>query len=249
MLSSSDCTLAIVIPAYNEAQRLPRTLQALRTFIECHGSQFQIQEVIIVDDGSTDVTAQVILDSRPEFSQLRLAQQRPNKGKGAAVHLGLRTATAAWVLVADADMSTPWEELLILAKHMNEDVLIMGSRGLPGSQIELKQHWLRQNMGKSFNRILKFLVGVPFMDTQCGFKLIRNDLFFREKILPQLKVQRFAWDVELILFILKHRFSVREVPVRWRHQEQSRVHILRDSAEMFLTVLKLKIRLRQGQKS
>lgn len=241
-------SLSIVIPAYNEELRLPATLRGLQLFLATQKICERICEVIVVNDGSTDQTAGVVEDFQREWHSLFCISFEGNQGKGAAIHSGMKWATGEWILIADADMSTPWEELLILAQVREPNYLVMGSRGLPTSNVEVKQHWIRQNMGKTFNRILQALVGLPFQDTQCGFKLIRNNEFFRRCILPQLKVQRFAWDVELILFLLAYRKGVIEVPVRWRHQEQSRVRIVSDSAEMLLSVLKLKIRIRKIQK-
>ncbi|KHD89592.1 MAG: dolichyl-phosphate beta-glucosyltransferase [Bdellovibrio sp. ArHS] len=237
-------SISIVIPAYNEERRLPRTLRGLQEFISAEHAGWELQEVLVVNDGSTDATVAEIEQLQNEFSLLRLISLPRNQGKGAAVHAGMNEARGEWILIADADMATPWDELNKIFPATSRADLVMGSRGLVQSQIERRQHWVRQNMGKTFNKIIKLVVGLPFQDTQCGFKLLRNDAVFRSEILPRLQVQRFAWDVELILLLLRRNKVVTEIPIRWRHQDFSHVHIVRDSLEMLWAVIKLKMRLR-----
>lgn len=237
--------ISVVIPAFNEESRLPGTLLELKKLIEQGVLQDKVREVIVVDDGSHDATKEVVATLQNDWPLLQLISSKLNEGKGAAVRRGMIRAQSAWILIADADMSTPWTELPRLSGFIHEQYLIMGSRGLPQSQIEIRQHWLRQAMGKTFNWILRKLVNLPFKDTQCGFKLIRNDAFFRLNVLPQLQVQRFSWDVELILWLLRFNKAVQEIPVRWRHQDQSRVRMIRDSVEMLLVILSLKKRLKK----
>lgn len=239
-------SIAVVIPAYNEEKRLPQTLQALK---HLNINDVEVSEVYVIDDGSIDGTSSVVRGFQKDWDSLKLVTLSKNRGKGAAVHEGMRQAKAPWILVADADMATPWEELEKLLAKMSLQSVIMGSRGLPESEIKIRQHWVRQGMGRIFNKILRVLNGLPYKDTQCGFKLVKNDLFFRESILPYLQVQRFAWDVEMILFFQKYQKAVIEVPIRWEHKEQSRVHLVRDSVEMFLAVMKLKWRLLFFKKS
>ncbi|UXR63298.1 glycosyltransferase family 2 protein [Bdellovibrio bacteriovorus] len=235
--------VSIVIPAYNEALRLPETLQVLKELCTEDVLSVSITEVLVVDDGSMDNTRQVVEQFAQEWSLLKVFGFSENRGKGAAVKKGLIEARSSWVLVADADMATPWEELRKLQTFMDQADLIMGSRALPQSQIEVRQHWIRQTMGKTFNKILRLFVGLPYKDTQCGFKLVHNDEVFRQKILPQLSVERFAWDVELILYMERYRKKVLEVPIRWQHRDSSRVHIVRDSLEMLFAVRKMRRRL------
>lgn len=237
--------LSVVIPAFNEQSRLPRTLRELQSFIDASAFPVNLSEVIVVDDGSSDATKEIVESLQLEWPLLQLISLKINEGKGAAVRQGIARAKSAWILVADADMSTPWTELPKLLSVINEQYLIMGSRGLPTSQIEIRQHWLRQTMGKIFNWILRKSVRLPFKDTQCGFKLIRNDIFFRLHILPRLQVQRFSWDVELILWLLFYQKGIQEIPVRWSHQDQSRVRKFRDSIEMLVAVWLLKRRLKK----
>lgn len=236
--------LSIVIPAYNEEARLPRTLEVLQHMIANKELQWSVLEVLVVNDGSVDGTSAFVKECAQTFPLLKLIDLPVNQGKGAAVRAGLKAALAEWVLIADADMATPWDEVNKFVFPSETYQLVMGSRGLPQSQITVRQHWIRQSMGKTFNKILKSLVALPFHDTQCGFKLVRKDEAFKKDILPVLHVDRFAWDVELILQMQKHKKSILEVPIRWAHQEASRVRMFRDSLEMFFTVWKLRFRLK-----
>ena len=236
-------TLSIVIPAYNEEQRLPKTLQTLKAMSEAGVFEFAIEEVIVVDDGSVDGTVAWSNEFAKSWSKLKTVSLSQNRGKGAAVRKGFEEARGQWILVADADMATPWDEMNKFKAGESSEDLFMGSRALAESDIVVRQHWLRQNMGKTFNKILKGLVGLPYKDTQCGFKMVRNDSVFRQQILKKLTVDRFAWDVELILAEQKFKRRIVEIPIRWSHQEASRVHIIRDSLEMFFTVLKLRFRM------
>lgn len=236
-------SVSVVIPAYNEEERLPETLLRLQQWISLNRSVCNIVEVIVVDDGSRDKTASCVTQLGVGWPLLKLISLSENQGKGAAVHAGMNVAKAPWILVADADEATPWSEISGLVPYLTDNDMVMGSRALEGSLIMRRQHWFRQGMGKTFNRLLRFLMGVPFKDTQCGFKFVKNGSLFRTQVLPDLAVQRFAWDVELILLMLKRGLNIREVPVRWEHKEQSRVRIVRDSFEMLGTVIKLKIAL------
>lgn len=235
--------ISVVIPAYNEELRIPSSLRELKAFSANGNDLFNIKEVLVVDDGSVDGTSTVVKELQTEWSLLKIHSFSANRGKGAAVHAGLKEAVCEWVLIADADMATPWIELHKLLGASSAD-LLMGSRALPESVITRRQHWVRENLGKTFNRILRWFIGLPFRDTQCGFKLLRNDFVFRTTILPHLKVSRFAWDVELILLLMKHHREVKEIPVSWQHQDHSRVRLLNDSFEMLFAVLQLRRRLK-----
>lgn len=238
--------VSVVIPAYNEEDRLPGTLQRLRELSDRGELKAEICEVLVIDDGSRDRTREVVESGRDQWPLLRLCSLQENRGKGAAVKRGLIEARGDWILVADADMATPWEELNKLLVYSDSADLIMGSRALADSLIEVRQHWIRQTMGKIFNRIMRFFIGLPYKDTQCGFKLVRNEEVFRTKILPLLSVERFAWDVELILFMEKFRLRVREVPIRWQHKESSRVRIVHDSIEMLFAIRQMRRRLKKA---
>lgn len=233
-------TVSIIIPAYNEVERLPRTLESLRQLCLSDEAFRDVVEVIVIDDGSLDQTLALLNDWKQKWSLLQIESFSANKGKGAAIHCGMKVARAELLLIADADMATPWEEYIKLRNYIDVANLVMGSRSIEGSEVEVRQHWVRQSMGRIFNKIIRSILGIPFVDTQCGFKLLKNDSFFRHEILPSLRVQRFAWDVELIVRILEKNGHIREVPIRWLNHPSSRVHIFKDSLEMLFTVLRLK---------
>ncbi len=235
-------SISILIPAYNEEMRLPETLRSLKEFIQNTSTEFRVVEVIVVDDGSTDQTSVFVDRFAHEWPLLKLKSLDRNFGKGSAVHKGLSMCQGDWVLIADADMATPWEELQKLWSAREGQSLVMGSRGLPASCIEVRQHWLRQGLGKTFNKFLRLISGLTYSDTQCGFKLLLRNSTLVQDILPHLTVRRFAWDVELILALHSFNGSIREIPIRWFHREASKVHLVFDSLEMLWAVLKMKSR-------
>lgn len=232
-------TLSIVIPAFNEALRLPPTLEDLRRY---QGqSPLDIKEVIVVDDGSKDETLKTVLALMQGWPELRVQSLTVNSGKGAALRAGVLGANSEWVLLADADQSTPWDQLEVLWQAIQQNQLdgAIGSRALRESQIEVRQNLFRQTLGRSFNRILRGLTGLPFRDTQCGFKMFRRSQDLQQ-IFQELSTLRFAYDVEVLLRLLRKKARVQEVPVRWAHKDESRVHLVFDSSEMLWSVVKLR---------
>jgi len=238
-------TLSIIIPAYNEEARLPRTFALLKHGIE--GGAFgdlEIKEILVVDDGSSDLTKQVCENHQKLIlPQLRCIPVFPNKGKGNAIHEGMKSAIGDWILIADADTSTPWDQAKKLWSQikLDQSSIAIGSRDLPESDVRTKQSWIREHMGKTFNFIVRLITRLPYRDTQCGFKLIEKK---RINIFIQLlQVKRFAWDVELLMFARKNKIKISEVPVTWEHQDASRVHPIRDALEMLLRVIEMRIRI------
>jgi glycosyltransferase involved in cell wall biosynthesis len=234
--------LTIVVPAYNEEARLGPSLERIRDYLTDEKIR---AEILVVDDGSTDGTARVAA-SALEGARGRVLSSRENRGKGHAVRRGVFEAAGRWVLMTDADLSTPIEEharLAAAARDHDLDVAF-GSRALSGSRVEVHQHPVREGMGKTFNLLMRSLTGLPFRDTQCGFKLID-----RRRTLPlfeRMVVDRFAFDVELLY--LCHRFGlrVREIPVTWRNAAGSKVSLLRDPLNMLLDVARIRWRFRRG---
>jgi dolichyl-phosphate beta-glucosyltransferase len=236
--------ISILIPAFNEAKRLPSTLEDLSTFIRNSNLDlFKISEVIVVNDGSADQTAQVAKAFEAMLPNLSVISFPANRGKGHAIHTGLFKATSSWVLVADADQSTPWKELCVLIQSNTKTraEIVMGSRGLDESKITTRQSFLRQSLGKSYNLFIRAITGLPYKDTQCGFKLI--DLTKTKAFLSDLQVERFAWDIEFLLFAKKFGLKISEIPVEWAHKEQSRVHPIKDGLNMLWETLKARIRI------
>lgn len=240
----TDSGTSIIIPAFNEAERIGASLDKLLRYADTHPNG--LREIIVVDDGSTDGTASVVrnFQNRPI---IHLVSYQPNGGKGYAVRRGVLEARGSQILISDADLSTPIEELGKLAQELEKADVVIGSRALDPSQVKEKQGALRQWMGKMFNRILRVATGLPYRDTQCGFKLFRRDP--AREIFSMATVDRFAWDVEMLMIANRLGYSTAEVPVLWYNSPDSHVRIVRDSLRMFADVLAIRRRLGQFRPS
>ena len=225
--------LSIIIPAYNEAHRIGRTLESIREFLQ--GTSLA-SEVIVVDDGSTDETAALVEQFMREHPQMafRLERNRRNEGKGYSVRRGVLAARGEIVLFTDADLSAPIAEAPKLYEPIAADMadVVIGSRALDPQLVT--QPLGRRLAGRLFNLCVRALTGLRFKDTQCGFKAYR-----REAILPIFRVQRitgFGFDAEVLYLARKRGLRLREVPVRWSHSEGSRVRMMRDAIRMVLNL-------------
>lgn len=225
---SSRLRYTVVIPAYNEADRLPRTLEQVSVFLRAKQAP---HEILVVDDGSRDRTAAVAKAFADGHPEVRLLSQPRNLGKGAAVQAGVAAARGDLVLFTDADLSTPIEELARLEQALeNGAAVAIASRAVAGSRIEEHQPFYREWMGKSFNFLVRLLLLPGIHDTQCGFKLFRRgaarDLF------PRLTILGFGFDVEVLYLAKRMGFAIREVPVAWRNSRHSKVSPVRDAWRM-----------------
>jgi dolichyl-phosphate beta-glucosyltransferase len=241
-LSNGRPHLSVVIPAYNEERRLAPSLERIDAYLSANGID---AELLVVDDGSTDGTERLAAEFL-RGRRGRVLRQTENSGKGAAVRRGVLESGGRWVLMTDADLSAPIEEHARLAQEARDHDLdlVIASRGLPDSNIEVSQFWLRQLMGKTFNRLIRLMTGLPFRDTQCGFKLMD-----RARVTPlfeKMVVDRFAFDVELLYLCHHFGLAVREVPVVWRNEPHSRVSMLGDPLNMLLDVTRVRWRFRRG---
>jgi dolichyl-phosphate beta-glucosyltransferase len=230
-----------VIPAFNEAARLPSTLERILNRLRARADTF---EVIVVDDGSSDGTGDVVRQRRdPEVRLLRLAG---NQGKGAAVRRGVLESRGVRILVSDADLSTPFDELDRLGEALDAGAdIACGSRGLPGSTILMSQPIYRRQMGNTFNLVLRLLGLTRLRDTQCGFKLFRGPA--ARDVVARCTLRGFAFDVECLYLAHRLGYTVREVPVAWAHVPESRVHAIKDSARMLRDVLALRVAAWRGR--
>jgi len=247
MSAAAPVDLSVVVPAYNEEERIAATLTRSVAYL---AEQHPAHEILVVDDGSTDGTAALVrwligharVPGRLErgLPRVRLLGEAANHGKGYAVRKGMLAARGRRRLFMDADLSTPIEELegLCAALESGCDVAI-GSRGLPESDLIRRQSALRERMGKTFNLILKGLGLTAFADTQCGFKLFTGAA--AEDLFGRATVDGFAFDVE-ILSLAQPAYEVREIPVAWENAPQSRVSPGRDSLQMLADVLRLRQR-------
>ncbi|PYL05599.1 MAG: glycosyl transferase [Verrucomicrobia bacterium] len=231
---------SVVIPCFNEAARIGNTLRATLDYL---GEASPQSELIVVNDGSTDATATI---ARNVFLETRIAtrllENFPNRGKGAAVRSGLLAAQRPIGLFFDADLSTPLGETpKVLEPVANGEVdIAFGSRALDRSLIGLHQPWRREQAGRVFNLLVRVATGLPFWDTQCGFKAFRLDVCL--PILEAARVSGFAFDVELLLLAHRAGLRIREIPVRWNHAEGSKVSFFCDSLRMLREVIALRAR-------
>ena len=230
-MSSVPPELSIVIPSFNEELRLPVTLAEISAYIRASKRE---TEVIVVDDGSTDRTADAANSFRGEIPRLRVVANATNRGKGYSVRHGMTEARGRIVLFTDADLSAPIDEAdKLLAALADHDVAI-GSRALDRSLISVRQSAFREYAGIVFNFIVRFILRLPFVDTQCGFKAFRRERC--RVIFQQQRIERFGFDPELLYLARHHGLSAAEIPVRWAHSPATKVSMLRDSLQMFVDV-------------
>jgi dolichyl-phosphate beta-glucosyltransferase len=229
--------LSVVIPALNEAGRLPPTLARIGTYLGTH-PDWQPAEVIVIDDGSSDGTAAVAgTVGLPTGVDLRVVEHTRNLGKGAAVRSGFDHTVGRWVLLSDADLSAPIEELPALSRAASRNSVAVGSRAVERQLVEAPQPRHRDLMGRTFNVILRMLRLTKIRDTQCGFKLFPGEL--ARALARAQRLDGFAFDVELLLLAEVWGYEIKEIGVRWSHIEASRVMAVKHSTEMFGDALRL----------
>lgn len=213
-------SLSIVIPAFNEEQRLPHTLERITDWLG--GKSWDHTEILVVDDGSRDQTAKL---AESYGHGVRLLSNPGNRGKGYAVRHGMLEAAGQWVLYTDADLSAPIEDfdrLCVAAGNSNAQVAI-GSRAVDRSLVQVRQAAFREYSGRFFNLVMRMATGLPFLDTQCGFKLFRRDA--AQAIFSRQKLDGFSFDVEDLYIAKKLGIPVVEVPVRWSNVEGTKVSL------------------------
>jgi dolichyl-phosphate beta-glucosyltransferase len=220
--------ISIVIPAYNESARIGR---ALTEVLRCVHDRAWNAEILVVNDGSTDRTAAVVQEFAQLHPEVRLLNNQKNRGKGFSVRHGVLQAVGEIVMFTDADLSAPMEEAerLFDALHQGADIAI-GSRWLERNRQTLKQPLYRQFFGRCFNAITRLVMGLPFADTQCGFKAFRRPV--AQTIFQLQRIERWGFDPELLFIALKRGYKIQEVPVTWGHDERSRLSYLKDGLKM-----------------
>jgi len=234
--------LSIVIPSYNEEKRLPTTLQRIAAYLKASGPK---AEVIVVDDGSTDQTVKVAESFQGQIDNLRIVSNGRNRGKGFSVRHGALEARGKIVLFTDADLSAPIEEADKLLAIMGEYDVAIGSRAVNRALIEVHESRFREFAGIIFNKIVRIILRLPFVDTQCGFKAFR-----REKckiIFEQQTIERFGFDPELLYLARHHGLRTVEVAVRWAHSPATKISMCRDSLQMFLDVVVIRWNALRGR--
>jgi dolichyl-phosphate beta-glucosyltransferase len=234
--------LSIVVPAYDEEERLAASLAKIGSYVDATRLD---AEIVVVDDGSKDRTAE-LAEKALSGRRGRVIRNGENRGKGYSVRRGVLEAKGRFVLLTDADLSTPIEEhgkLAAVIRDRDLDLAI-GSRALPGSDVQVRQGRIRQTMGRTFNVLIRALTRLPFRDTQCGFKLMD-----RNRVTPlfeKMVVDGFAFDVELLFLCERFGLSVVDVPVTWRNASGSKVSLVADPMSMIVDVLRVRWRFRRG---
>ena len=235
-----DPFLSIVVPAYNEARRIRDTLKRVSQFKEL--KPYTV-ELIVVDDGSTDPTMEIVAD----FPGFRLVRNDRNHGKGYTVRHGVLEAQGELILFTDADLSTPIEEadkLLSALQSSGADVAV-GSRALERELIGVHQPWLRETGGRFFNLLVRAFTGLKLHDTQCGFKLFKRAT--TRRAFERMRIEGFGFDPELLFLVERAGGKIVEVPVRWNDHPATKVRFLRDSAEMFMDLIAIRWRASTGK--
>ena len=229
--------LSIVVPALNEAKSLAVTLDRILSTVATMVESF---EVVVVDDGSTDGTDKIAAGLAAGNPRVRVNRHPTNQGKGAAVRSGVSASLGEYVIFTDADLSTPLEEIAPMMSLLEGGAdLVIGSRALPDSRIEVPQRWWREGMGKVFNRLVRLATGLSFPDTQCGFKGFRREAAL--ELFGGLETVGFCFDVEVLLKARELGLRVEELGVRWQNREESAVHPLWSSLEMLWDLARLRL--------
>ena len=241
-MSSIVPDLSIIIPSFNEESRLPATLERIAAYLLTYGRE---AEVLVVDDGSKDGTAAVAESFRSKIPRLRVVSNGVNRGKGYSVRYGMQEARGRIALFTDADLSAPIEEAGKLLGALETNDVAIGSRAMDRSLISVHESPFREFAGIIFNKIVRSVLWLPFVDTQCGFKAFR-----RERcgvIFEQQTIERFGFDPELLYLARHHGLRAVEIPVRWGHSPATKVSMLHDSIQMFIDVFTIRWNALRGR--
>lgn len=231
--------LSIVIPAYNEAARIGATLIGIHAYLT---KQSCNSEIIVVDDGSTDRTAEIV---RAGFPAVQVISYPENRGKGHAVRTGMLAAKGEIRLFFDADGSTPIDEMDKVFPLMNAGAdVVIGSRMVEGAVVQVHQRWVREHVGRLFNIVLLALGLTRMRDTQCGFKAFTARA--TEVCFTRQTLERFSFDVEVLCIAQRHGLRIVEIPVRWMNSPDTRVRMVRDAVPTMRDLLAIRRDLKRG---
>ncbi|MEI7640628.1 MAG: dolichyl-phosphate beta-glucosyltransferase [bacterium] len=227
-------SISIIIPAYNEEQRLPATLEKIKTYVTARQYDY---EIIVVNDGSTDKTAGVAETFKD--LNLRVLTHSPNRGKGYCIKTGMLNAKKDIALFTDADLSTPIEFFDTFAPlHESGADIVIASRDIKGAAVKLAQPFFREFGGKVFNLLMRLVTGLPIHDTQCGFKSFKRETL--ENIFKRQTIPGFGFDVEVLYIAHKLGYKIKETPVDWFDSPATKVNFLKDSTKMFAELFKIR---------
>jgi len=231
-------TLAVIIPAFNEAPRIEATLLELCGYLRSRDWNW---EIVVVDDGSSDDTGRVV-DTFARTEPRVLLQQEPHRGKGGAVRAGFLTSRASYRFLCDADLSMPAREIGRFMPPLDADVAI-GTREGAGAR-RVGEPFLRHVVGRGFNTLVRMALESDISDTQCGFKMFTGPA--ADAIFPHVTVEGWAFDLEVLSVARRRGLRIQEVPIEWHYREESRVSLLRDSVGMALELLRVRARVKRG---
>ena len=218
--------ISVVIPAFNEARRLPKTLKAIYNYFSSKNYSY---EIIVVDDGSCDNTLEKVANLN--LPNIKILSYKANRGKGYAVNFGVRAARGKYIIFIDADNSTPFEQIEKLIPYLQDFEVVIGSRYLKGSNIKLKQPLVRRLVARLGNLLIQILVLPGISDTQCGFKMFRKSA--ARQIFSRQTIWRWGFDIEILLISRKLGYKIKEVPIDWYNDEGTKIQ----SPMVFLTTL------------
>lgn len=227
----------MIIPAYNEAARIGPTLTRIAEFLS---EQTYSWVVAVVSDGSSDQTNHIVTEFSAADNRFQLIAYSPNRGKGYAVRTGMLSLDAEYLLFSDADLAAPIEEIDKLWKAVEGGAdIAIGSRPLKDSHLEIRQPWYREMLGRVFNKAVQLMAIRGIDDTQCGFKLFRRDI--ARDVFSRCKLNGFGFDFESLMIARDLNYSIAEIPIRWSHQEGSKVVLMRDGPRMLRDLVKLRL--------
>ena len=237
-----ECFLSVIIPAYNEEKRVLPTLRKICAYLSAKDFPY---EIIVVDDGSTDNTLQMIKNFASSNNHLVILTNEQNSGKGYSVRKGMLSARGEYAFFTDADLSTPIEEIeKCLPYLINGYDVVIGSRSMPGSDVLVHQPWYREKMGKIFNFMVNMVLLKGIIDTQCGFKGFKREAV--KTIFSKCKIDGFSFDVEALYLSRKYNFKIKEIPIRWENSALSKVSPIKHSLQMFKDLIGIKIKDLKG---
>lgn len=228
--------LSLIIPAYNEGKIIQETLNRVFKFLSKKHFSW---EVIVIDDGSADNTADLITDFADKNKRIRLVKLKKNRGKGAALRAGVEKAKGEYVIYSDADLSVPLRYLDELIKELKENDVVIGSRRVKGAKILAHQSWMRENMGRFYTFLSRVVTGVCVSDFTCGFKGFRGKTV--KDIFKRALLGRWAYDSEILFLAKKLGYKIREVPVEWRNREDTRVVLGNAIITSFVDLFRIRI--------
>ena len=230
-------SLSVVIPAYNEEKHIKHAIKEVGDFLKAN---FSDSEIIVVDDGSIDGTCDAALSLSGEIKNLKVLKNGANRGKGYSVKKGVLSASSDYVLFTDVDLSVPLSEFTKFEDYIKRETagIIIGSRALKDSNVLKKQNFLRQNMGKIFNLLVRLLLFRGIKDTQCGFKCFRKDV--AKKLFKAQRMDGFCFDAEILYIAKKNGIKIYTVPIKWINDPDSRVQIISGSISMLLDLFRIR---------